>query len=367
VSTATLAGNRCTHARVEIPAHGIWYASATLDAEVTLAGRVELKIADLALSGTILSGGPAKGKSTYRIVGGAGGWGKVIPARSYTNDAGVKVSTVLTDAARDCGEALGTLPTTRLGPGFTRAEDVASRVLESVSPGAWYVDSAGVTQIGRRPEVALAVTAQLGPLDAASGKQTVAAESIASILPGVTVEGRVALDVAHEVTPAGLRSHLWSSSPTDAFRRLVLAALPDYKYRGGPFEFRVGRQTGERFDLQPVRSSLGFPELRNVPARPGIPGARADVKKGSKVLVGFIDADRSRPVVLAYEDADGGGFVPSVLELGDAGGRVLRDGDAIAVSGTWTPGGPIVLGTITLHPTMVLEGAPGVGYSRVKA
>ncbi len=323
MSTATLNGHRVTRARAHLPAWGVWYAEASVDEEVDLTGRVELAIADLMLSGTVVSGGVGpKGRSSFRVAGGAGGWGRTVPARSYANDAGLKAATVLLDAAAACGESIdaATLPTGRLGPAFVREEAPAARVLEQVVPAAWYVGQNGVTRIGKRPAATLA-TPDVLSVDKAIGTVSLAAESIAAILPGAVVEGLEAVDVMHELEPGGLRTTLWGAgiAPTSrrlaAWRRIAEQLDPRRRYRGLT-EYRVVTQETERLNLQPIRVSAGMPDLSRVPVRPGIPGARADVMPGSRVLVGFIEADPSRPVVLAHEDAEGGGFLPILLEIG---------------------------------------------------
>lgn len=128
------------------------------------------------------------------------------------------------------------------------------------------------------------------------------------------------------------------SREVEAFRRLLDALDPSRMFRGLS-EYRIVSQSGERFDLQIVRRSTGMPDLRSVRARPGIAGVRADATLGARVLVGFVDSDASRPVVLAWEDAEGGGFAPARLDLvgeddhvidpDNATGRVVRYGDPI--------------------------------------
>ena len=358
MSTATLDGHVCTTARAQIPAWGAWWADASTDDEVTLSGSVTLQIADLVLVGKVVSGGPSRGRSHYRICGGAG-WGTEIPAKGYANDAGVKLSTVLQDAATACGETLGALPATLIGPAWARPADPAGHVLELLASEAWYVDEAGVTRLGRRAASALAVPAARGPLDLARGTITLGADSIATILPGVVVDGLEAVDVLHEVSAdAGLRSTLWLSQGTDTSRRisalraLVEQLLPDLRYRGVS-EYRVISQTGERLDLQPVRVSLGMPILRRVRVRPGIPGARADHALGSLVLVAFVDSDPARPAVIGFSDAEAAGFQPSRLDLGEsesvaggvgAAGRALRYGDTVMMpTGPAATPAPVVL------------------------
>jgi hypothetical protein len=357
VSTATLAGHRVTHARVTLPAWGAFWAEVSLDEEVSLSGRVALSVADLQLSGTVMSGGPGpKGRSSFRLAGGAGAWGKKIPAKSYANDAGVKASTILVDAAKACGETLDptTIPDVRLGPAWTREEAVAARALEQIAPAGWYVGQDGTTRIGKRPPTTLTTPASIGPVDQARRCVPLAADAIAAIVPGVVVEGIEAADVLHELTPSGLRSTIWGKGPADtsrelaAFRRLLEQLDPARRFRG-IYEYRIVTQDGDRVNLQPIRISTGMPDLQRVVVRPGIPGARADHTLGARVLVGFVDADPARPVVVGFEDAEGGGFVPTQLYLG--GPLTL----AAARFSDTVQAGPFV-GTITSGSTEVRIG-----------
>lgn len=372
--TATLAGHRTTHARLYLSAWGVPWADATLDEEVSLSSSVDLVIADLTVKMSVVSGGPSNGKSKYRLTGGAGGWRRPIAALAYANDAGVKLATVLQDAARAAGETLdaSTIPSTRVGPSYVRPADTAWAVLEQLAPENWYVGEDGVTRIGRRTSADLSVTASRGPLDLARGTVTLAAESVASILPGIRVDGLEAVDVLHEVTPTGLRSTIWGAGFTTtnrklaALRKLVLRVLPDYRFHG-TYEYRVVTQEDERLNLQPIRKSLGMPDLRRVVVRPGVAGCRADVALGSRVLVTFVDVDPGRPAVVGFEDAEGEGFVPDRLDLGDGEARVIRSGDLVEVLGPATLANGIAMGVISNHSSVVSEGAPPTGKSRVRA
>jgi hypothetical protein len=324
---AALAGRLATHARANLPAFGAWFADASLDGDHTLSGVVELRIADLTLSGCVLSGGPDNGRSHYRIVGGKGGWGKTIPRRSYSNDLGVSVATVIRDAAEAVGEVVELATTARLGPAFVRPEGTASRVLELVAPGNWYVGEDGVTRLGRRPSLALTIPGVThGPVDLARGTVTLASDTIATILPGCVVDGLNVVDVEHEVSAeGGLRSTVWGSMGGQSSRRIAAhralydALDPGRKYRGTFAEYRVVTLSNERLNLQPVRVSTGMPDLRNVPIRYGVPGCKASTSLGARVLVCFADADPSRPFVAAFEEPGGGGFYPTTLELSAAG------------------------------------------------
>lgn len=364
-ASASLNGNNVTDARLSIPAWGASYHDVSIDGQISLTGAVTLVVADLTIKGTVLSGGPGIGRSYFRIVAGAGGWGKSIPAKTYQNDAGVKLANVLNDAAAAVGETIDqtTLDTTkRVGPFYVRPEGPACTVLNLMSSSAWYVGEDGVTRIGQRGASTLSGTAtRVTQQDQARGTLTLASDSIAGILPGVTVDGLTAVDVEHEIgVTAGLRSKLWGSNFTGTSRRLAaLKALfdqlvPDFVYRG-LYEYRVVTQNGNRLNLQCVRVSTGMPDIANAFMRPGIAGGNMQPALGSRVLVGFVNADPTCPVVLAFEDPDGPGFLPISLSLcGPNGNPVARVGDQVTVflpptlPATGTVSGNPFAGTITV-------------------
>jgi hypothetical protein len=325
MATATLNKNRVTSARVDIPAWGCWYAEASVDKAVALSGQVTLKIADLTLSGTVLAGGedPATARSHYRIVGGKGGWGRTLQAKSYANDAGQKILNVISDAARECGETLdaSTIATSeRCGPQFARPAGPASQVLEQLKPAGWYVGEDGVTRIGSRAASTPSVKATITRRDKARGVVELATETLASLLPGCTFDGVVAVDVKHEINDKGLRTTIWgkqggtTSRRLEAERKKFEALFPNLPFLA-PWEYRVVLLNGSRLDLQPVRRSSGMPDLQRVPMRPGVSGSKSTLVPGCRVIVQFIDGDPFRPEVTAFEDSDGSGFKPLITEI----------------------------------------------------
>ncbi len=341
VTDATLNGHRVTHGRASIPAWGCWYAEVSIDGEVTLSGSVELRIADLTLRGTVLSGGPDKGRSHYRVVAGAGGWGKTVKPSDESNDLGVRLSTVLASVAGAVGETIDatTIPNTRVGPKFSRPRCIARQVIEQVAPQGWYVGEDGVTRMGQRPRAELKASVSHGVIDRAHGTVTIAAGSIAAVVPGVVIEGIEATDVEHEISREGLRSTIWGSLGSsrarrlDGWRRLAEATDPNRRFRG-LFEYRVVAMDGRRVSVQPVRVSTGMPELRRVPIMPGSGGSEVTPALGSRVVVGFLDESPARPVLLAFEDADGDGFAPTLLNLragGQVGGEHVMTTEATAL------------------------------------
>lgn len=371
MTVATLAGLTVTRALVQLPAWGVWWADVELDREAELSGPVVLELADLTLAGTVVAGGNAIGKSKWRIAGGAGAWGRELPAKGYSDDAGVKPRTVLLDAAQAAGETLdtATLPAAavRLGARFAREGTApASWALNVLAPETWYVGEDGVTRLGKRPLRAVTSAYQAEPIDRASGVLRVAAESIAELVPGAQLEGLTAVDVQHELAPTGLRTTIWGDTAASTTRRLAAyraifdSLYPRLRYLG-VYEYRVVSLSDEKLNLQIVKSSARLPDLRRVPIRPGVAGTRLRPAMGSRVLVGFVDADPSRPVVLGFEEYGSETFEHQELYLSDADdvavadptGRILRWGDVVNFPGS--PG-----------PAPLMPAVP-VSVSRVRA
>lgn len=354
MSTATLNGLRVPECRAQIPASGLWFADVKVDDVASLTGSVALKIADLEMVGTIISGGVYEGVGRYRVQGGAGRWGHTIPAKDYSNDAGVKLSTVISDAAQAAGEPLdtSTIPAGIVGTKWSRVRGPSSWTLQALLPGGWYVGEDGVTRCGSRPAAPYTVPAERTSVDLARGRVELAAGVLTGLVPGAVVEGLTAVDVEHVVADRTVRSVLWGqgvapgSRRLAAFRVLLDRLLPDYRYRG-VYECRVVTQEGERLNLQPVRSGLGLPDLRRVRVRPGVPGVKALHALGSLVLVAFVDADPGRAVVVSADDAESPGWMPLTLTLGDAPVLgVARQTDAV-VAGPF--GGTIVGGSVRVR------------------
>lgn len=325
-ATATLEGVPVTRCRVQVPAWGLWWADVELAEPEALAGAVTLAIADVELEGAIVSGGPADGRAGYRLVAGAGGWGRELPARGYADDAGVKIASVVRDAAAAAGEAVEGAPTTRTGPHYVRAAGPASAVLNALAPRAWYAGLDGVVRFGARPAAVYAGSAVLVDRSPAAGCYVFAADELAGLEPGAQADADAlpAVDAEYELEGARLTARLYTGPRTsvipDALALLLEALDPRRRYRG-TYEFRVVTQTGNRLNLQPVRASSGLSDLLRVPVRLA-PGLRAEHALGSLVLVTFVDADPSRPVVIAGDDADAPGWAPTGLVVGGTGDRV---------------------------------------------
>lgn len=367
---ANLSGHHVTETRLTIPAWGASYHDVSLDSEVTLTGSATLTVADLSIACTVLSGGPSNGRSFYRLVAGAGGWGKTVPSKSYANDAGVRLSTVLSDAASAVGETLVVGTDGQVGPAFVRPEGPAGRVLELLAPGAWYVGEDGKTYLGARPAVTLANEASVTSfVDLARGTVTIASDSIAKVLPGLTIAGLTAVDVEHTISAeGGLRSKIWgqqgagTSRLNAAWKALFAQLDPDRAFRA-VYEYRVVTLTGNRLNLQPVLVSTGMPTLQRVPIWPGVGGAKISPALGSSVIVAFINGDPSRPAVVGFIDADSSGFVPTSVSLGGGTSPVARVNDTVVI---YFPSPMAFNGTIGGSPASGNLTATSPGYGQIQ-
>lgn len=329
-SAVTVNGYACSRAVVQIPAWGVWWVDVDLVDAVELAGAVELAALDVALACAVVSGGVANGAAAYRLVGGVGGWRRELAARPYANDAGVRASVVLGDAARAVGETLEGAPSTNLGTHYARASGLASAVLHALAPRSWYVGLDGVTRFGARAEAEYAGDAPRVRLDPGVGVVELAVDdSLAALVPGVTVDGsEPATDVEWSLDGGRLTARVYAGTRLprrlEAFRRLVEALDPRRRYRGAT-EYRVVTQDGERLNLQAVRAASGMPDLSRVPVRLA-PGIRAEHTPGSFVLVAFADADPARPFVFAGDAAGAPGWTPTTLSL-------MAASDLVALAG----------------------------------
>jgi hypothetical protein len=298
--------------------------------ETELTGAQTLTVGAQTFAVFVMAGGVAEGKARYRCVAGKGGWGKTIPAKPYHNDAGVKVATVLRDAATACGETMGALPTTVLGSHYARPAGPAYEVLNLLAPSSWYVDPAGVTHVGTWPAATYTGDGARTRIDLRAGVVDLAVDEVANLLPGVSVDGHgPASDVEYDVDAKRVTVRVYFAARLarhlEAKRKIQNALDPLARYRG-TWEYRVVSQQGQRFNLQPVRVSSGMPDLRRVPTR-GLPGIKATVALAEHVLVTFADCDPSRPNIIAHAAPDAPGWLPTLIEIGSGADPIARKSD----------------------------------------
>lgn len=354
-SAVTLNGHAASAALLSVPGYGLWHAGVDLVDAAALSGAVTLQILDMTWQGCVISGGVVDGRARYRVVAGAGGWGRELPPRAYANDAGLKISKLIGDAASEAGELTPTaMPSGTVGSHFNRPALPASFVLNLLAPRAWYAGADGVVTFGAWPSLAAPALPTVDRNPAARAVTLALADSAAGILPGTATEYGEAADVEIELGADGIRARLYGAASglsrrALAYARIAAAVDPAARFRG-VHEYRVVTQTGERLNLQPVRSRAALPDLARVPVRAGVPGVKATHALGSHVLVAFLDGDPSRPAVVGFDAPDQPGWMPIQLELGAAPTLgVARQTDPVQA-------GPFA-GTITLGSVRIKAGS----------
>lgn len=207
--SATLANAKVLAALLHFPEVGVWSAELELADPVTLVGAVSLVVEDLTLACTVVRGGPVEGSASYLVTGGAGGWsglppGKPLLARPYRNDAGVKLSTVLADAAKEAGERISLATDRSIGATFARQAGAGWNTLARLCP-SWWMDPAGVTQVGPRAATPITAKSRLLGWKRKAGLRILAADTLAPFVPGALLEGAPLREVVLRVTRAATR------------------------------------------------------------------------------------------------------------------------------------------------------------------
>ena len=275
-ATATLEGVPVTRCRVQVPAWGLWWADVELAEPEALAGAVTLAIADVELGGAIVSGGPADGRAGYRLVAGAGGWGRELPARGYADDAGVKIASVVRDAAAAAGEAVEGAPTTRTGPHYVRAAGPASAVLNALAPRAWYAGLDGVVRFGARPAAVYAGSAVLVDRSPAAGCYVFAADELAGLEPGAQADADAlpAVDAEYGSRALAHGAALHRPAYVRDTRRARVAARGARSAAPVPGYLRIPGRHANRKPAE-LAARAGVVRAVGSPARAGAPGAGA--------------------------------------------------------------------------------------------
>lgn len=348
MSLATFADHAVSKARVSWPTWGLWWADVDSSDPVEASGRVTLNVATTAFSGTVVAGGAFDGRAAYRVVAGAGGVNKPLPKKSYVNDAGITLASVLSDAAREAGETIANVPSTRLGPHYARQEgETFGDLLQRHCAKNWYADIDGTIRIGKRAVTTYDGSAPRVRVDLRGAVVDLAVDSLDGLAPGVQIDGsKPATDLQVDLTPERMTVRVYAGARTtrrlDAITRLIRAAFPSLAYLG-TWEYRVVTQSAERLNLQPARVASGMPDLRAVPVRPGVSGVKCKVLPGELVLVCFADGDPSRPQVFAHDHADAPGWMPLEFQIGGPAALPIAYQGSALVAGPF--GGVITVGS----------------------
>jgi hypothetical protein len=375
-------GNRVIAAEIHVPQFGCWWADVTFeDDALQLAGAARFGIGSLELVGVIDAShdGTHGRQRKSRILAGAGAWGRVVPARSYHNDAGIRASDVINDLAQAVGERVDLAGVTeRIGVDFVRQAGHASRALDDALGGLrWWVGYDGVTRVGERststPEAGSYEVLEHAPDErvvvlAIDDLRTV---GIGSVLTERLDTPQTVRGLEIRLTADDVRVRAWCGGTsttteriTDAIRRMIDRALDARAH--GVYRYRVVRMSGDRVELQAI--SADMPDIAPISMWVGVAGTHARLTQGAEVLVQFVEGKRTQPVITHFAGKDGAGWAPvdltleasSSLKLGAGATKKLAFADAMhaelvkiaaALSSASNSGGNVLYGTPYQAPT----------------
>lgn len=360
---------------VYAPWSGAWYADVVLDdGDVTLAGRVTITVGTLKLAGTIeaATSGAFVMQRHFRVVAGAGQWGKRIGPENYYMAPSVSRQAIATDLARETGETLAAaleFPPDDLGPHFVRRAGLASLALERLvdSPRVWWVDQAGITQIGTRTlDVAEAGKYQTLSFSPATRTAEIALDDPAVLWVGSLISDRFDapktirdLELHADGRVCRVRAFVDDASESTRLSHAFDALLETTAQRFyGTYRYQVFSDPNDNtLNLQVVRPVSGLPDVLPVSIAAGLAGGRTHLKAGEIVRVAFDEGDPTMPFVAHYP--------PGAV---DASAGIARMADLIMSGGggtTVTFGLPCT-GGAPLPPTPAVVGSPviipGVPY-----
>jgi hypothetical protein len=323
-------------ATIHVPERGPWFADVDFEVDPDLSGRVELRAAEITLSGTIVprSSGRFGQRTRVRIVAGAGGWSAMLPPKAYHNDAQIRARTVAQDAAREAGESIGDFSPAaeRIGADYVRPSGPASRALEDVIGRAlWWVGYDGTTIVGTREHVDAAEGSyEVLEHNARSRVVTLAVDQLGAVVVGSVLAAGLELpetvrELTIIITPDTARVHAWCGVTEQPGRlagivQSIVDRATDHVLHG-IYEYRVGRMNVDRVELQAVSEVDGLPTILPISMWPGVAGAHAELTPGTHVLVQFIAGSRAKPIVTHFTGRDGISWTPAKLTF-DAEGVI---------------------------------------------
>jgi hypothetical protein len=312
--TILLNGLNVTHARLILPWRGVW--SAEIECEPTPAGTppsgpAVLVVNESPMVGTVdaARSGMFGDAARVRVLGGSGGWHKLVQARQFHNDAGVLSTAVFMATGAEVGErVVEAAAPSRLGVDFMRGAGPASRVLDGRN---WWVDpTSGTTIVGNRPTIPAAPDVTVVSWDPTTRVATLSADRL--VLPGTILTSHmigtaIVRDVEHVFSgDVGAQITAWCHEAEVARLPSMLASLAREACGVAylkVYRYRIVVQGGDgRLTLQAVAKASGMPEvIKLVDTWPGMASVAAKYAPGTVCLVEFIDGDPTRPVVRGFE------------------------------------------------------------------
>lgn len=367
-------GHRILAIEVRMPRRGPWTANVTIDQLELEAepptGPFYFVIDGLEFRCTVIPGRSGRsqgGRTTLRVVGGAGGLSHDLEVRNYGGGS-TTAKTIVGDILRDAGETLSAEADTAIlskrVDAWQRVEgtgrDALNLLLDKLG-ATWRVLRDGTIWIGvdEWPEVEPDGTVLDD--DWGDGFIVVAPET-PTMVPGIVVRGQRVEEVLHTLGESSrtLRTKLYSVGVESLMSQALEPVRHEAQY-AKRYRCKVVSQGADgRVDVLVDDERMKGRGVANCAVRVGLPGSTVNIPPGSRCLVGWDDGDPSLPYVDGWESAT----KFTLIEVGREGRPVARVGDickgffapGLQISGLG-PDGPFT-GTITVVTqfTCVVQG-----------
>jgi len=332
-SLATTINGRTTKLVLRRPWSGVWSVVADFDSRVdTLAGPATVQIGDATFEGTFVPSltGSFQLQSKAVIVGGKGGWRQSVPKAHEHSDAGIRAKSLIVKLAQQVGETLGTVDIDAVvGADYVRVTGPAARAMDRIcAPLSWWVDAAGATQVGTRPEVEVAGSYEVLDYDPRWKLATVTVDRVDQVAPGSILRNRLdepvtVREVEATIANGKVRLECFGQAGvlTSRLRRdlqaMVRHLIPELPYLGAVRYRIVKANAGDnRWWLQAVVQGE-YPDTLPISVR-CFSGIKAEHALGQIVRVMFTEGDPYDPFIVGFAAPDEAGWKPDTLTL-DAG------------------------------------------------
>jgi len=367
VPVSTANGKTVLTAEITEPRTGAWHADITLDA-TELTSPVALSIEGVAFAGTVLRSGVHGGRFGARVVGGKGGLSVELVAKNYSTVSGTKLSVVLADILRECGETLSasaeSAVTGRTLTKWHRSAGPASHALVRLLDAAGAVFRVlrdGTIWVGAQTYPEAKPTHTLIDEDWVAGISTIATDT-PILEPGVTFRGQKIESVVHRLEPNALRTEAHANSTKSVFAGMLAGIRQDVDY-SRMYPARVSKQNSDgTLQLVPDDDVMKGAGWDRVPIRHGLPGITLEgVPSGARVRVGFEEGDPANPFAALWDTDTGTTGLTIVVHAahiklggGDATKAALLGPDVLQWLDTHThptgvgPSGPPIVPTTPL-------------------
>lgn len=325
---ATCGGLQVVGGTLLIPLIGAWTADLQLAGQQLVTGQVSVVIGNLTLQGFVYRSEPYGGQVRARLVGGYGGWRTSIMPQGYGSAQGVKLSTILNDAASACGEQVNIFADTTVGQAFVRVNfgtSVASDILwQMIALGymtAWYVAPSGVTMTGPWPLATVSTPFTVTDQKPDEGIVEIGTEDYASWMPGASFsnplltgmftsagvqyvfdnEGNFRFQVLTGITsPNGMEDRVLGP-----FQRVIQKEIAPLRFFGR-YSYKIVNPSSTTIDGTPVDTTLGLPDVQNVPITADSL-ATYTPPSGGVAHVQFVNGDPTQPICVWTESDSSNG------------------------------------------------------------